>query len=66
MDGRAGIELTIQIGAETEEEALAILTQARQMSRALLAAPQEKRAAREEQWCSGACRVTLQRPHVDK
>lgn len=65
---RAEVELTIQIGAETDEEALAILMrEARALSKKMLAArPPQKEVAKEEQWCSGAMRVTVRRPHLEE
>lgn len=66
---RAEVELTIQIGAETDEDLLTILTQARSRARSMMMAQQdgkplhEKERVHEEQWCSGAMRVTLHRPH---
>jgi hypothetical protein len=65
-DGRAEVELTIQIGAEEDADILAILTTARKRARALLVAAPTPEAKQEEQFCSGAFRVTLRRPFLDE
>lgn len=64
MEERADVELTIQIGMETDEEALAVLvTEARREAKEALRKSLGKAEYRHEtQWCSGAMRVTVQRP----
>jgi uncharacterized lipoprotein NlpE involved in copper resistance len=63
---RAEVELTIQIGMETDEEALAVLgTEVRKAAkRALARVPHQPEYVAETQWCSGAMRVTVRRPHL--
>jgi hypothetical protein len=61
---RAEVELSIQIGAETVEELMTILTYARKQLKELIAKPDAQVRVQEDQWCAGAMRVTLRRPHV--
>lgn len=62
---RAEVELTIQIGAEEDADASSILLrEARKHARRLLEMPHAAELIHEEQWCSGALRVTLRRPRL--
>lgn len=67
-DERAEVELSIQIGMETDEEALAVLIrEATKAARKVLAVrPPRKEYVHEIQWCAGAMRVTLRRPHLEE
>ena len=63
---RAEVELTIQIGMETDAEVLAVLM--REAKKATRRALGKGRAhaeyVDETQWCSGAMRVTVRRPNL--
>lgn len=63
MTDRAEVELTIQIGMETDEEALAVLArEARRAAKEALArGVGQAEYVHETQWCSGAMRVTVRR-----
>jgi hypothetical protein len=61
---RADVELTIQIGMETDAEAIAVLGREakRVAKKALLDSDGKVEHVLEEQWCSGAMRVIVRRP----
>ena len=63
-DGRAEVELTIQLGAEEDGDLLPLLTTARARAKALLSKPETPERVQEAQFCSGAYRVTLRRPRL--
>ena len=64
---RADIEVTIQIGMETDGEILAVLSREAKAaaSRALRKAKGLAKYVDETQWCSGVMRVTVRRPHLE-
>lgn len=63
---RPDVELTIQIGMETDEEALAVLAREakKAASEALKVSKDKAEYVHETEWCSGAMRVVVRRPNL--
>lgn len=65
-DDRAEVEVSIQIGMENDEEVLAVvgLEVKKAVRQALRRGAGLVEYVDETQWCSGAMRVTVRRPHI--